>query len=443
MAKLILSGPSLFTNDPSGAYYDRGAILIDNGYITQAGDANQIREYNPDVPVDKIGNGLLTPGLINLHHHLYSSFARGWNPGGQAPANFREILERIWWRLDEGLNLDDTYYSALVGLSASVLSGVTSVVDHHSSQRIILGSLNKIATAFETIGLRGSICFELSNRAGGRAFEDGLKESVDALGSWPYGGSSKMIAAMIGMHASLTLSDDNLKLIAESTASHSAGYHFHLAEDKIDQEVSREKYGIGAAQRFAKYGLLNDRSLAVHGIHLDKNEIELLRSSGTNLAICPRSNQNNAVGFAEWWKYDGVTIGLGTDGIGSDIFQEAKSALYLSRHNKKDPEFGFAETGEMILKQNPAIFEKLTGMKAGLIAPGCPADIVLWRYNPPTPINENNIPGHYLYGLCDLKADSVWVNGNNILKAGKFVYFDYDNMLNEARSLAKSLWERI
>jgi putative selenium metabolism protein SsnA len=442
MPKLILSGPSLFTNDPSGAYYDHGAVLIENGTILKVGDANQIKSYNPEAPVENIGNGLLTPGLINLHHHLYSSFARGWNPKGPSPANFKEILERIWWRLDERLNLDDIYYSALVGLSASALSGVTSVVDHHSSQNAISGSLRKIADAFGLIGLRGSICFELSNRGGDQAFESGLRESIDALGRWPYGGSSKMLSAMVGLHASLTLSDDNLKAIAQASASFSPGFHFHLAEDQIDQDVSLEKYGCRATPRYDKYGLLNDRSLAVHGVHLNEDEIELLKSSQTNLAICSRSNQNNAVGFAPWWNYHEVTIGLGTDGIGSDMLQEAKSALYLSRHDRKDPDFGFAQIGEMIFEKNPAIFEKITGMKVGRIASGYPADIVLWRYSPPTPIGPDNILGHYLYGLCDLKADAVWVNGNNILKDGRFNNFDYDNMLTEARKLAQSLWER-
>ncbi len=440
MSKIIISGPSLFTNDLHGNFYDSGAVLIDNGLVLQAGPADQIKRDNPGVPVENIGNGLLTPGLVNLHHHLYSAFARGWVPKGSAPKDFREILERIWWRLDQGLNLDDIYYSALVGLSSSVLSGVTSVADHHSSQRNIASSLEKIAEAFNLLSMRGSICFELSNRAGEKAFDAGLKESVDALCRWPRG---KKLAAMVGMHASMTLSDDNLRSIADATRSYSPGYHFHLAEDQIDQKISTEKYRKRATLRFAEFGLLNEHSLGVHGVHLDSDEISLLRSTNTNLVLCPRSNQNNAVGFAPWWNYDGLAIGLGTDGIGSDMLNEAKSALYLSRHEKKDPDFGFSKVGDMLLRRNPEIFENITGIKVGCIAPGYPADLVQWRYNPPTPVTSENIIGHYLYGLCDLKADAVWVDGHDILRDGKFVSFDYDGMLSEANELAKSLWERI
>jgi putative selenium metabolism protein SsnA len=441
--KTIIAGPSIYTNDISGAFFNHGAILINDGIVVKVGPVEGIIRDNPSVSVEEVAGGLLTPGLVNLHHHLYSSFARGWAPRITPPTNFKEILERIWWHLDEGLLLDDIYYSALVGLCQSILSGVTSVVDHHSSQKTIAGSLDKIAAAFKLVGLRGSLCFELSNRCGEGAFQEGLNESIDALGRWPYGGINDKLCAMVGLHASMTLSDDNLKEIADATKSYLPGYHFHLAEDQIDQKISQEMYGTRATKRFAKHGILNGRSLAVHGVHLENDEVELLKSSKTNLAICARSNQNNAVGFAHWWDYHGVNIGLGTDGIASDMLHEAKSALYLSRHEKKDPDFGFAQIGEMLLERNPVIFEKITGMKVGRIMPGYPADLVHWKYDPPTPINADNIIGHYLYGLCDTPADSVWVGGNKILANGKFINFDYQAILAEAGKLAKSLWERI
>jgi putative selenium metabolism protein SsnA len=441
--KTIIAAPWIYTNDKAGAFFIHGAVLINDGIVIKVGPAEGILRDNPGIEVEELEGGLLTPGLVNLHHHLYSSFARGWSPKIVPPVNFKEILERIWWHLDEGLLLDDIYYSALVGLCQSVLSGVTSVVDHHSSQKTITGSLDKIAAAYKLIGLRGSLCFELSNRAGEQALQAGLKENIDALCRWPYGGTSDRLSAMIGLHAAMTLSDDNLKEIADTTKAYSSGFHFHLAEDQIDQKISQERYNLRATQRFAKYGILNERSLAVHGVHLDKDEVKLLRTSKTNLALCARSNQNNAVGFAHWWEYDGVAIGLGTDGIASDMLHEAKSALYLSRHEKKDPDFGFGQIGEMLLEKNSTIFEKITGMKVGRIAVGYPADLVFWKYNSPTPINADNIVGHYLYGLCDIPADSVWIGGTKILSNSKFVKFDYQAIMAEARKLAKSLWERI
>ncbi len=142
---------------------------------------------------------------------------------------------------------------------------------------------------------------------------------------------------MVGMHASMTLSDESLtKNLDLATKDSGAGYHFHLAEDKSDQNDAIKKYGRRATERFARFDLLNEKSLAIHGIHLDMAEIELLSKQEANLVICPRSNQNNSVGFASWWKYDGLKIGLGTDGIGSDIISEARCGdiLVASRERR-------------------------------------------------------------------------------------------------------------
>ncbi|MCP4583625.1 MAG: amidohydrolase family protein [candidate division Zixibacteria bacterium] len=443
MSKTIFTGPIIFTNAKENPILNSGAVLIDDGEILAVGKLSEIQRINPDATVENLGDGLLTPGLVNLHHHLYSSLARGWNPSGNPPENFPEVLERIWWKLDKALQMEDIHYSAIVGLGESIRSGVTAVIDHHASYGTITGSLDAIAEAYQIVGQKGSICFELSDRAGFNAFDSGLNETINAFKKWPGISKNNRLSAMIGLHASMTLSDDSLGKIADTFKDHDAGYHFHLAEDKSDQDNCRAKYKMRITERFAEYGILGDRSLAVHGVHLDETEVKLLAGSATNLAICARSNQNNAVGFPEWWKYAGVNIGLGTDGIGSDIISEAKSTLYASRHVRKSPNFGFGEIGELLLESNPEIFGKITGHRVGRLATGYPADMVLWRYNSPTPISSENIWGHYLYGLYNHQADSVWVNGENVLSEGQFSRFDYNETLVKARILAQKLWERI
>jgi putative selenium metabolism protein SsnA len=443
MKKIILHGPTIFTNNADDGIIESGAVLISNGLIEAIGEYHDITGGNPDAVEERLGDGLLTPGLINLHHHLYSTMARGWSPPGEPAENFPQILDRIWWKLDSALRLEDILYSALVGLCESALSGVTTVVDHHSSQNVSAGSLDMIAAAFDKVGLSGSICFEISDRGGADAFNSALNETMQALIKWPFGSNISRMTSMVGLHASMTLSDKSLKKIAEETKSQNAGYHFHLAEDNSDQDDSLEKYGMRVTERFAKFGLLNKKSLAIHGVHLENNEIDLLNDSGTNLVLCPRSNQNNAVGFSQWWNYEGLKIGFGTDGIGPDIINEARSALYISRHITGKPEFGFDLVRQMLLNNNPKIYEKISGIKTGIIAPGYPADLVLWRYNPPTPLSIENIWGHYLYGLSNFRAESVWADGRKILSDGVFVDFDYDEILYRSRALAKSLWERI
>ncbi len=436
----IISVPLIFTNDESNAVHQPGAVAIDNGIVVDVGKAADITTQYPDAQVEEFPSGVITPGMVNLHHHLYSSFARGWNLG-RSPRNFQAILRDIWWRLDEALCLDDIYYSALIGLCDSVLCGVTSVVDHHSSQKTIIGSLDSIARAFDTVGLRGSVCFELSDRRGEMAFDEGLRETIAALERWPRG--SGRLSAVVGAHASMTLSNTSLAKVAELARRFDAGSHFHLAEDVSDQVDSLSKHARRATQRFNDHGLLGEKTLAIHGVHLDPSEGSLLRETGTNLVVCPRSNQNNAVGSARWWEYKGISIGLGTDGLGSDVINEAKAALYISRHESGNPSTGFQQVYDILLKNNPTILEKVSGIRTGSIAKGHPADLVLWNYDPPTPFTSDNVGGHYLYGLSNCQADSVWVGGAKILDKGRFVNFDYSETMARARKLANELWARL
>jgi putative selenium metabolism protein SsnA len=436
----IIGAPLIFTNDMRNSVIKQGAIACENSVVIEVGHQSELKAKYPDHEYKEYTHGLLTPGLINLHHHLYSSFARGWNPG-RSPKDFPNILKDIWWRLDEALTPEDIYYSAIIGLCDSVKCGVTGVIDHHSSQTAISGSLSEIARAYETVGLRGSICFELSDRRGQAAFDAGIRETEASLDKWPYKASK--LSAMIGMHASMTLSESSLRKIAILVQQHNIGCHFHLAEDKSDQKDCFEKYGTRIAQRFRDAGILGSKSLAIHGIHLDKSEIEILKNSSTDLAICPRSNQNNGVGVARWWEYDGVSIGIGTDGIGSDVINDAKAALYIARHESGDPSLGFGETCNMLLKNNPAIFEKVTGIKCGILAPGYPADMVLWDYEPPTPVESDNIGGHYLYGLSGSQPNMVWIDGKPVYANGAFCNIDYPALMAHARELALKLWGRL
>src|SRR5208337_417491 len=170
---------------------------------------------------------LLMPALINCHTHLYSTLARGISLPGRAPRNFPEILKKLWWRLDRALNLDDVYYSALVGLIDSAKCGVGTLVDHHSSPNACGGSLDRIEQAFREVGLRGVLCYETSDRNGSASAAEGIAENIRFLERRRNGSGDGLVAGSFGLHASFTLSDRTLRRCVEANESLRAGFHIH------------------------------------------------------------------------------------------------------------------------------------------------------------------------------------------------------------------------
>ena len=150
------------------------------------------------------------PGFLCTHTHFYGAFARGMAIPGDPPRNFPEILERLWWKLDKLLTLEDTRASAEIFMADAIRSGTTCVVDHHASPNAVEGSLDVIAEAVEQAGIRACLAYEVSDRDGLAIVADGIRENERFIRSLRAERKSQaeagMIAASYGLHASFTLS---------------------------------------------------------------------------------------------------------------------------------------------------------------------------------------------------------------------------------------------
>src|SRR5215469_8342825 len=125
----LLKGATVITLSPAGV--EQADLRIEGGYVAYR--APTLEPRPGDQVVDLQGR-LLMPGLVCGHTHLYSTLARGMPGPHRTPANFKEILELVWWRLDRALDREAIYYSALVGALEAARSGTTCLFDHHSSQ---------------------------------------------------------------------------------------------------------------------------------------------------------------------------------------------------------------------------------------------------------------------------------------------------------------------
>lgn len=427
---MILSGARILTFDSKNRTLDSASVEIRaDGSI---GAVGQLPRNAPRGEVVDVGGRLLMPALINCHTHLYSTLARGMRLTGPAARNFSQILKKVWWRLDRALQEEDVYYSALVGLIDSAKCGVGTLIDHHSSPNACTGSLDAIERAFREIGLRGALCYETSDRD---SAAHGLRENVRFLERLRPGGDS-MIAGNFGLHASFTLSDRTLRACIEANRSLGAGFHVHVAEDVCDKN---------AVRRLLDAGVLDDRALAIHCVHVTAAEMRALARRGVNIVHCPQSNCNNAVGAARLLELfrRGALVGLGSDGYSPRMWDEFKTAYHVQKLRADDPRAAGAEAYAAAFLNNRAITKKVWGMEIGRIEMGARADLLLLDYFPPAPLTPDNVFGHLLFGVSNAPVHSLIVNGRYVVRESRCVNVNERRIAEKAAARAKALWERL
>jgi cytosine/adenosine deaminase-related metal-dependent hydrolase len=224
----------------------------------------------------------------------------------QRPADFVGILQQIWWRLDAALDLDMIRWSAMLGAVEAIESGTTAIVDHHESPNAVDGSLSVIAEACAEVGVRVSTAYGVSDRHGPEGARRGLAENERFLRGGGRG--------MVGVHAAFTCSNGTLERASGLAADLGVGVHIHVAEGTVD---------VGAGARLEP--LARTDWLLAHCVHLDRD------LPGT-IAHNPRSNMNNAVGYARPAARPNPVV-LGTDGIGADMLEEFRLAYVRLRED--------------------------------------------------------------------------------------------------------------
>ena len=171
----------------------------------------------------------------------------------QAPRNFHEILQYIWWRLDRAHNEASVRASGQVGALAALRCGTTTLIDHHASPSFIDGSLSALRDGIEEIGCRGVLCYEVTDRNGLEGAQLGLGENERFIDECR-AESQHRFAGIVGAHASFTLGDNSLAACVALCRDKSVGLHIHVAEDPVDERMTREQSGCGLIERFQRHG---------------------------------------------------------------------------------------------------------------------------------------------------------------------------------------------
>jgi putative selenium metabolism protein SsnA len=428
---MLIKNAHILTLAP--ARIERADLRIENGEV--ASRRGRLQPRRGEETIDVSGKFII-PGFVNAHTHLYSSLARGMAPPIQPPRNFVEILKRIWWELDESLDEESIYYSALVGAVEAARYGTTMIFDHHSSPRCISRSLDIIKEAIAKVGLRAVLCYETTDRSGRKRRELALAENerfvTENTGNSHFRGT-------VGAHASFTLDDETLGSLGDLAHLYDCGVHIHVAEDLADVNDAREKRRIDIIRRLEKFGILSEKSILAHGVHLTQQQLGRVQESGAWLAHNPRSNMNNAVGYAPL-RWFGKNTALGTDGFPADMFEEAKLGFF--RNAESNHKVALGRIPE-ILQAGQRLAASFFGRDFGSLTVGSPADLIVFDYNPPTPLQKSNLLGHFLFGMNSSTVESVMVDGEWVVWNRQLVRVKGEEVMTKAVKIAEKLWKRM
>ena len=336
-------------------------------------------------------------------------------PGPSEPTrSFREILERVWWRLDVALDARSLKASAEVALLDAALCGATAVLDHHESPSFIGGSLDVLAGAARAVGVRTALCYGATDRHGREGARAGLAECERAIAAG--------LPAMVGLHAGFTASDETIAAAADLARRRGAWLHVHAAEDGCDA---------GSFERLERAGAVGPKTILAHGVHLTASERERAAEAGAWIVHNPRSNLQNAVGYANVATL-GPRVALGTDGMDGDLFAEARSA-HLRGRDAYGPRGGIDAVA--LVAASGRLAEAALGPRG--------EDWVVLDYDPPTPLSADSLAGHFLFGFGARHVRDVVAGGEVIVEARKSTRVDEGEVRARGREEAARLWKRM
>ena len=255
---------------------------------------------------------------------------------------------------------------------------------------------------------------------------------------------SDMLAAMMGMHASFTISDETMELCNELKPE-GVGYHIHVAEGIYDLHQCLKEHGKRIVDRLYDWNILGPKTLLGHCIYINEHEMDLIKDTDTMVVHNPESNMGNACGCPPTMAlvHKGIVTGLGTDGYTHDMMESWKVANILHKHHLCDPNAAWGEVPQMLFEGNRTIANRYFKKKLGVLEPGAAADVIVIDYDPLTPMRADNTNGHLLFGVNGSMVQTTVCNGEVLMKDRELLVCDEAKIMADCRQAAKELADDI
>ena len=430
------------TMDDAGTEHPVGWALVEGARIAAVGAGAE--PEGEHVRID-LGGAVVTPGLVNTHHHLYQTLTRARAQQADLFTWLRELYP-VW----AGIDAEAEYAAARSGLAELALSGCSTVFDHHYVfPRGRPGIVEAEVEAARELGVRliaarGSM--DLGASVGGLPPDD-LVESLDAVQAETEALHSELhergpgariqiaVAPCSPFSATGVLMEESAKLARDLGLT----LHTHLAETVEEEAYCRELYGCSPVEYLDRLGWLGDDVWCAHCVHLSEAEVARFAQTGTGVAHCPTSNLRLGAGVAPVRALldAGVRVGLGVDGSASnersDLFMEVKQALLVARGRGGGEAMTAREALRLATRGGAEVLRR---DDIGSLEPGKQADLAIWRTD-----------GLELGGAEDLVAglvlsaphrvDRLVVGGEDVVRGGALVRADEGEIARAHRVQAR------
>lgn len=425
----LIKDVTLVPMDGKNEVLDKTNIYFDNDII-------HIGELKDDLEVDRVIDGknkVAMPGLINGHTHIGMSLLR--NFADDLPLH--DWLTKKIWPTEAKLIAKDVYWGSLLSIVEMIQSGTTAFCDMYFF-------MEEVAKALEESGIRGVLTRGLIEEQGKN--EEKLKETRELFENW-HGKGNGRIKVMVAPHAPYTCSPDFLMECLKLAKELNTGIHIHLSETKKEVEDSFKNFGKSPIKHVYDLGLLDVHTIAAHCVHVDDEDIDIMKEKSVYPVNNPGSNLKLASGFAPVDKMlkKGISVALGTDGSSSNnnlnMFEEINLAAIVNKAVNLD--------AVSVSAMDALKMATVNGAKAldwfdeiGSIEVGKKADLILIDMDKPHLYPRHNIISSLSYSVQGSDVDTVIVDGKIIMEKRELKTLDVEKIKYMAEKHAKDLINR-
>jgi 5-methylthioadenosine/S-adenosylhomocysteine deaminase len=442
----VIKNALIVTMDPDRNIYRNGHIWIDGNNIVKMGPADQVGL--PDKPYDEFDatDKIAIPGFISAHNHLYSAVVRSLPYGGpeeETDSTFISWIERFWYKyLEDRVDEDQIYIGTLINCLDQIRSGITTSADTVEGSYALPGALDAAGQGMDESGIRGLLGFEVTGRLGEEIAQKAFEENVNFYQKQK-SKKNERIRAAFNVHTTYTCSTELIMQVAEEARKNNAMIQMHCCDDHWHSFDTTLRFGKRSVKYLEDIGLLGPDVLLAHCAYIDQfKDPPIFKKYDVKVA----HNAESSAIFGFWPNMarlmeQGVTVGLGVDGMAHSMFEVMRTSQMIHRIRYYNITM-FPDDQMLGMATNNSA--TCLGMESeiGSLKEDKKADIVLLDNRSPVPLFEVNVYNH-IAASCDRSdVNSVFIDGELVLKDREFVHLDERAVRDKSRESALELWRR-